>query len=116
LDENDMSDGSYDLIDNTDAEDEDAEIFEILGQSDRSAIATPEQVASDGSHVPVPPLEHSAGQDIQSEAANLQSSPLVIIDSYPRGSPGAPVSRDLCMDDMDRKASNGSMGALYFSM
>ena len=59
----------------------------------------------DRSLVPVPPLEHPAAQDIWSEAANLQSSPLVIIDSYPHGSPGAPVSRHLHMDNTDREAS-----------
>ncbi len=87
-----MSDGSFNLIDNTDAKDEDADIFEMLGESDRSLVATPEQAALDRSLVPMPPLEHPAAQDIWSEAANLQSSPLVIIDSYPHGSPGVPVS------------------------
>ncbi len=92
LDENDRSDGSYDLINNTNAKDKNAETFEILSKFDQFAITISEQVASDGLHVPVPPLEHSAGQDIQSEAANLQSSPLVIIELYPHGSPGAIVS------------------------
>jgi len=100
-----MSDGSFNLIDNTDAEDEDADIFEMLGESDRSLVATPEQAALDRSLVPVPPLEHPAAQDIWSEVANLQSSPLVIIDSYPHGSPGMPVSRHLRMDNTDREAS-----------
>ncbi len=100
-----MSDGSFNLIDNTDAEDEDADIFEMLGESDRSLVATPEQAALDRSLVPVPPLEHPAAQDIWSEVANLQSSPLVIIDSYPHGSPGMPVSRHLHMDNTDHEVS-----------
>src|SRR5229473_1373858 len=70
LDDDDMSYNTDDLIDNADAED--ADIFEMLGEFNCPAVSIPEQAASDSPPGPVLPL-CSAGQ---SEAANLEASPL----------------------------------------
>ncbi|KAF8487803.1 hypothetical protein F5888DRAFT_1810399 [Russula emetica] len=85
------SDDSDDLINN--ATTEDANIFKSLGKSDHPTVAIPEQAASGSDEEPVSmsPLD----QNIQFEVANLDSSPLVVIDPFPHGSPGAPTSQDL---------------------
>jgi hypothetical protein len=113
-DEDDMSndsDDSDDLINNAAAKD--ADIFESLGESDRPAVAIPEQAASGSDEEPVsmPPLD----QDIQFEAANSDSSPLVVIDPFPHGSPGAPTSQGSYLDDTDREASDGFIWAPFDS-
>ena len=89
----------------------DANILEILHESD--CPATARDVSSDElhHHQDVPsnvsePDVSSPPPDIQSEAANPSSSPLVVIDPFPHGSPGAPISRGSHMDHMDREASN----------
>jgi hypothetical protein len=112
---NDMSDGSGDLTDNTDTED--ADIFKMLGESDHSAVTIPEQAASDELPVSMLPPESSMNEDIQSEAANLDSSPLVpvVIDPFPHGSPGMPISQGSCTDDTDRTASDSSIWAPFRS-
>ena len=99
MDENDMSDDSDDLIDN--AATGDADIFEILGESDCSAVAIPEQATSDEASISMPPSE-TTDQDSQSEAAIPEPSlgPSVVIDPFPHGRPGAPISQ------ADHEASN----------
>ena len=67
-----MNDDYNDLMDN--AAIEDADIFEVLGSPNRSAMAIPEHAASD--EVPVSlPLPETEDQDIQPEVANLESNP-----------------------------------------
>jgi hypothetical protein len=109
-----VNDDYNDLIsDNTDTED--ADILEILGESHRSAVTIPEQAASDELPVSMPPLEGSTDQDIQSEAAILESRPLVVIDPFPHGSPGTPISQGTCTDNTDREASDGVIWAPFSS-
>src|SRR6266849_5846108 len=112
-DVDDMSDGSGDIADNADTED--ADVFEMLGESDHPAMAIPEQATSDELPVFVPPPERSMDKDIQSEVANLNSSPLVVTDPFPHGSPGAPISQGSCTDDTDRMASDSSIWAPFHS-
>jgi hypothetical protein len=78
-------------------------------------VAIPEQAALDVLTTPVPPVFCSTDQDIQSEVANLESGPSVIIDLFPHGSPSVPISQDSCMDGTDHKASNGLIWAPFGS-
>jgi hypothetical protein len=109
-----MGDGSDGLIDNAAAED--ADILEILGESDRSTVTIPEQAASDEVTVSMPPPE-TTDLDIQSEATNLEPSPPmpVVIDPFPHGSPGAPISQRSHIHDTDRDVPNGSIWAPFSS-
>ena len=107
-----MNDDYNDLMDN--AAIEDADIFEVLGSPNRSATAIPEHAASD--EVPVSlPLPETEDQDIQPEVANSESNPLVVIDPFPHGKPGMPISQGSYMDDADCPASNGSIWAPFYS-
>src|SRR5258708_23027771 len=108
-DDDDMSYNTDDLIDNADAED--ADIFEMLGEFNCPAVSIPEQAALDSPPGPVLPL-CSAGQ---SEAANLEASPSVIIHPFPYGSPGALISQDLHMEGTDSEPSDGSIWAPFGS-
>ena len=109
-----MNDDYHDHIDN--AATEDADIFEVLVDSNCSATAISEHAASD--EVPESmPLPETTDQDIQSEVANSESesSPLVVIDSFPHGNPGAAISQGSYTDDTDRGASDGFIWAPFRS-
>lgn len=99
------------LIDN--AATEDADILEILGESDRLTVTIPEQATSDDVVVSMPHPD----LDIQSEATNLEPSRImpVVIDPFPYGSPGAPISQGSHTDDTDCDVSNGSIWAPFAS-
>ena len=94
-------DDTSDDSDGLNADIEDADIFETLGRPG----PIPEQAASDELPMPTPPPETTV-QDIQSEAANPESSPLVVIDSFSHGSAGVPISDGPHADDTDREESS----------
>jgi hypothetical protein len=111
------SDGLFDNPDTEAADTEDADILEILREFDRSAPTIPEEAASGESLVSTPPLEGSMDPDIQPDPENPDSRPLVpmVIDSFPHGSPGAPISQGTFMDDTDREASSSFIWAPFSS-
>ena len=120
-------DDDSDIADNSDTSNDsdmnDADILEILGKSDCSAIAMCErEVPSDElhNHQDMPSNQSESDvllppPDIQSEAANTSSSALMVIDPFPHGSPGAPISQGSHMDHMDREASNNLIWAPFGS-
>lgn len=112
-DADDMSDNPNDGTDNADTDD--ADILEMLGESDRPAATIPEQATSNELPVSDPALESSMDNDIPSEAANIESSASVVIDPFPYGSPGAPISRGSHMDGTDCEASDNFIWAPFNS-
>ena len=97
-----------------DSDTNDTNILELLRESDRSATAICERDASSDEphdHQDVPSNEPELDvslppPDIQSEVANPSSSPLVVIDPFPHGSPGALIPQGSHMDHTDHEASN----------
>ena len=129
VDQDDDSDiaNNSDIADNSDTSNDsdinDANILEILGESDHSTIAMCEwEAPSDElhNHQDMPSNQSKSDvllppSDIQSEAANTSSSALVVINPFSHGSPGVPISQGSHIDHMDCKASNNLIWAPFGS-
>jgi hypothetical protein len=90
----------------------DANTYEMLqAQVDHSAAIVPEPV-------PTLPPESSAPPSIQLETNELDHPPSVIVDQFPHGSPGAPISgahQGSPMDDSGRDVLGESIWAPFHS-
>ena len=123
MDQDDDSDITNNSDTSNDSNMKDANILEILGKSDHSAIAMCEwEAPSDELHNHQDMLSNQSKSDvllpppdIQSEVANTSSSALVVIDPFPHGSPGVPISQGSHMDHMDCGASNNLIWAPFSS-